>query len=170
MNALPVERKRWMRNHCLYLPFLLFPIFFSCAEGEVYYRFQHIDKGRWYRDSAIQFHMDSLLLQAGERYDLSLEISTNGAYPYRDIWMQVTHNLTDTLLQSDTLHFRIADDYGRWLGHGVGGLNQLSQPLFQSLPLDTTSRYMLKLQQVMDADPLAGIEKIGIKVTPGREY
>jgi len=113
--------------------------------------------------------MDSLSLQTGERYDLSLEISTNGAYPYRDIWMKVAHNLTDTLLQSDTLHFRIADDYGRWLGHGVGGINQLSQPLFMALPLDMASDYVIKLQQVMDADPLPGIEKIGIKVTAQRK-
>lgn len=165
MSARPVSPVRRMRNSRLYPLLLLFALLLSCAEGEVYYRFQHIDKGRWYHDSTMQFHMDSLKLQAGERYDFSFEISTNGAYPYRDVWMQVTHNLTDTILQSDTLHFRIADDYGRWLGNGLGGLNQLSQPLFRSLPLDTASRYVIKLRQVMDADPLSGIEKIGIKVT-----
>ncbi|MEN6323891.1 MAG: gliding motility lipoprotein GldH [Proteiniphilum sp.] len=158
-----------MRNSSHYPLLLFFVILLSCTDGEVYYRFQHIDKGRWYRDSIIQFHMDSLSLRAGERYDLSLEISTNGAYPYRDIWMKVTHNLTDTFLQNDTLHFRITDDYGRWLGHGVGGINQLSQPLFMALPLNRASNYVVKLQQVMDVDPLPGIEKIGIKVTAQRK-
>ncbi len=165
MSSQPVDPERRMLNRCLYPLLLLFAFLLSCAQGEVYYRFQHIDKGKWYRDSTVQFHMDSLKLQRGERYDISIELSTNGAYPYRDIWMQVTHNLTDTLLLTDTLHFRIADDYGRWLGNGLGGLNQLSQPLFRSLPLDTASRYVIKLRQVMDADPLPGIEKIGIKVT-----
>ena len=163
--ARPTSRGSRMRIRRFYPLLLLLAFLLSCAEGEVYYRFQHIDKGRWYRDSTVQFHMDSLKLQTGERYDVSIELSTNGAYPYRDIWMQVTHNLTDTLLQNEPLHFRIADDYGRWLGNGLGGLNQLSQPLFRSLPLDTASRYVIKLRQVMDADPLPGIEKIGIKVT-----
>ena len=165
VSAQPINPGSRMRNRRFYPLLLLLAFLLSCAEGEVYYRFQHIDKGRWYRDSTIQFHMDSLKLQAEERYNVSIELSTNGAYPYRDIWIQVTHNMTDTILQNDTLHFRIADDYGRWLGSGLGGLNQLSQPLFRSLPLDTTSHHVIKLRQMMDADPLRGIEKIGIKVT-----
>ncbi|MDD4631083.1 MAG: gliding motility lipoprotein GldH [Proteiniphilum sp.] len=169
MGSRPEDPERRMRNIRFYPLILLFAFLFSCAEGEVYYRFQHIDKGRWYRDSTMQFHMDSLTLLAGAKYDLSIEISTNGTYPYRDIWIQVTHNLTDTLPRNDTLHFRIADDYGRWLGYGVGGLNQLSQPFLFSLPLDTASGYVVKLRQVMDANPLPGIEKIGIKVTAQRK-
>lgn len=78
--------------------------------------------------------------------------------------MQVTHNLTDTTLQSEALHYLVADDYGRWLGDGVGGLYQLSLPLYLSVPLDTTSGYVVQLRQIMDADPLSGIEKIGLKV------
>jgi gliding motility-associated lipoprotein GldH len=157
-----------MRSALLFPVLLLFAFSLSCTEGEAYYRFRHIDKGKWIRDSTICFPMDSLALQPGENYDVSIEITTSLSYPYRDLWLKVTHNFTDTLLRSDTVHFRIADDYGRWLGSGAGGLNQLSLPLFSSLPLDTASRYVVHLQQAMEADPLPGIERIGIKVAVGK--
>lgn len=93
-----------------------------------------------------------------------MEITTNGRYPYRDIWLQVAHNLTDSTIQRESFHFILADDLGRWLGDGVGGLYQLSLPLYSLVPFDTTYGYVVQLKQLMDADPLPGIEKIGLKV------
>jgi gliding motility-associated lipoprotein GldH len=165
ISALPVRRAKVRNNTRYFSLFLLFVFLLSCDEGGVYYQYRHIDKGRWYSDSIIQFQIDATVLTPGMPYDLSIEISTNGRYPYRDIWMQVTHNLIDTTLQSEALHYLVADDYGRWLGDGVGGLFQLSLPLYLSVPLDTTSDYVVQLRQIMDADPLPGIEKIGLKVT-----
>ncbi|MEN6588900.1 MAG: gliding motility lipoprotein GldH [Proteiniphilum sp.] len=143
---------------------LLFSSLLSCAEGEVYYRFHHIENGRWYRDSTLVFSMDSVALHPAKRYDVTIEITTNRAYPYRDLWVQINQNLTDTLFRSDTLHYRLADDYGRWLGSGAGGLNQLSLPYLSSVPLVTTCPYAVHIRQTMTDDPLAGIEKVGVKV------
>jgi hypothetical protein len=47
----------------------------------------------------------------------------------------------------------------------VGGLNQLSLPFLSALPLDTAQLYRLTIAHVMNADPLTGIEKVGLKVT-----
>ncbi|MDD3779933.1 MAG: gliding motility lipoprotein GldH [Proteiniphilum sp.] len=164
ISALPVRREKVRNNTCYFSLLLLFVFLLSCNKAEVYYHYRHIDKGRWYSDSVIQFQIDAAALTQGMPYDLSIEISTNGRYPYRDIWMQVTHNLVDTIPQSEALHFRVADDYGHWLGDGVGGLYQLSLPLHLSIPLDTTFGYVVQLRQIMDANPLPGIEKIGLKV------
>lgn len=108
--------------------------------------------------------MDSLDTRAGVAYDVTIEISSGHIYPYRNIWLQINHNLTDTLLRSDTVQYRLADDHGKWLGSGVGGLNQLSLPFLTSIPLDTAHHYRLAIAQVMNDDPLTGIEKVGLKV------
>ena len=156
--------ERVMRSIRFLLTGLLFSFLLSCAEGEAYYRFHHIDKGKWYRDSTLVFRMDSIALHPAKKYDVTIEISTNRAYPYRDLWVQIDQNLTDTLFRSDTLHYRLADDYGRWLGSGAGGLNQLSLPYLSSVPLDTTYPYAVHIRQTMTDDPLTGVEKVGVKV------
>lgn len=160
-TALP---EKMMRSIRFLLTGLLFYSLLSCSKGEVYYRFHHIEKGRWYRDSTLVFSIDSVALHPAKRYDVNLEITTNRAYPYRDVWMLVNQNLTDTLFRSDTLHYRLADDYGRWLGSGAGGLNQLSLPYLSSVHLVTPYPYKVFIRQIMTDDPLTGIEKVGIKV------
>lgn len=160
-NPLPGKMMRSIR---FLLTGLLFSSLLSCAEGEVYYRFHHLENGRWYRDSTLVFNMDSVALSPAKRYDVTIEITTNRAYPYRDVWLQIDQNLTGTLFRSDTLHYRLADDYGRWLGSGAGGLNQLSLPYLSSVPLVTTRPYAVYIRQTMKDDPLTGIEKVGVKV------
>lgn len=153
------------RNNILFLVAgLLFSSLISCAEGEVYYRFHHIEKGKWYRDSSLIFTMDSLKIRGGATYDVTIEISSGYLYPYRNLWLQIDHNLADSLFRSDTLQYRLANENGQWLGSGVGGLNQLSLPYLSSLPLDTAQHYWLSIRQMMSDDPLIGIEKVGVKV------
>jgi|AGTN01.3.fsa_nt_gi gliding motility-associated lipoprotein GldH len=136
----------------------------SCSEGEVYYRFHHIDKGKWYRDSFLVFKTDSADFRSGKKYDISVEVSINHVYPYRDLWIHIDHNLVDSIFRRDTLQCYLADEYGKWLGSGVGGLNQLSFPYLSSVSLDTTRRYELTIGHAMSDDPLIGIEKVGLKV------
>lgn len=151
---------------------VLLTILTACAEGEVYYRFHQIGKGQWFRDSTLVFTMDSLDLPPGVRYDVTIELTTSGVYPYRDLWLQIDHNLADTVFRSDTMHYQLADGYGKWLGSGVGGLHQLSLPFLSAVSLDRSRKYKLGIGQIMNDDPLTGIEKAGLKVmatNPGQK-
>jgi len=143
---------------------VLLTILTACAEGEVYYRFHHLGKSQWFRDSILLFTIDSLDLSPGRRYDVTIELSSSRVYPYRDVWLQIDHNLTDTVFRRDTMHYELADEYGKWLGSGVGGLHQLSLPFLSAVPLDRSRTYVLEISQIMNDDPLTGIEKTGLKV------
>ncbi len=151
-------------NIVLFSAAVLLTILTACAEGEVYYRFHHIGKGQWFRDSTLVFTMDSLDLPPGRRYDVTIELSSSRVYPYRDVWLQIDHNLADTVFRSDTMHYQLADEYGKWLGSGVGGLHQLSLPFLSAVSLDRSRKYVLEISQIMNDDPLTGIEKAGLKV------
>ena len=164
-NQRPSGKGNESQDNTRFLFIFLFILFLvSCNNEGVFYQYRHIDRGRWYSDSVIQFKIDATALNLGVPYDLSIEITSNGRYPYRDIWMQVAHNLTDTTLQYEKVHYFLADDFGRWLGDGVGGLYQLSLPLYLSVPLDTTYHYVIQLKHIMDDNPLHGIEKMGLKL------
>lgn len=139
----------------------------SCARGEVYYRYHHLEKGNWHRDNVLVFPMDSALLFPQKTYDLTIELTTNRSYPYKDLWVTVDHNLMDTLFHRDTLHVRLANEQGVWLGSGTGGLHQLSIPYLNGVrpsPRDSITGYSLQIQQMMHDNPLRGIEKVGLTV------
>ena len=93
-----------------------------------------------------------------------MELTTNRSYPYRDLWLQIDQDLTDSLVRSDTLRYLLADEYGKWLGSGAGGLNQLSLPYRSFIPRDSVYSYQLTIRQIMDDELLRGVEKVGIKL------
>lgn len=148
----------------VFLALVLFISFASCSKGEVYFRYHQINKGMWHRDSVLSFTMDSIGFNPFSRHDLTIEITSTNIYPFQDIWLQVEHNLNDTIFQRDTLYSRLTDDYGRWLGGGTVGIHQLTIPYKSAVYLDTSRVYMLNISHLMNSDPLLGVEKIGLKV------
>ncbi|MDD5619706.1 MAG: gliding motility lipoprotein GldH [Proteiniphilum sp.] len=145
---------------------VLLPVL-SCTGDELYFRYQQIDKGNWYRDSTLLFPVDSLSLASSQPVYLSLEITTSNGYPYRDLWLLVEQNLTDTLFLADTLRVVVADESGRRKGSSAGGLYQLTHPWQQLLPVDLNQGYVIRIRHMMLDDPLPGIERAGVKIVAG---
>lgn len=158
------EMIRRVSMACLTL--LLFTLA-SCSKGEMYYRYHHVQHGKWHRDSSLLFAIDPVALQPGRPYGLSIELSFNNAYPYQDLWLLVEHNLTTSPFHADTLHVKVADERGRWLGTGVGGLHQLSiayPHVVRPTTRDSTTGYRVTVAHYMDDNPLKGVEKVGLKL------
>jgi gliding motility-associated lipoprotein GldH len=143
---------------------LLFTVLVSCSGGEDYSCFHHIKNGKWCRDSLLVFTIDSLIHSPGAIYDVTVELTINRGYPYRDLWLQIDQNLTDSHVRTDTLRYLLADEYGKWLGSGAGGLNHFSLPCRSFMPRDSVYNYRLTVRHAMDDDLLQGVEKVGIKI------
>lgn len=139
----------------------------ACNGGEIYYRFRHVPQGKWHKDSVLVFNVDSLHAVPARVYDVSVEIVSNGAYPYRNLWLYVSHNLADTVFRTDSLQIMLADEFGKPLGSGVGGLHQLSAPYASlTFPDDTAATRIrqVRIRHAMSDNPLTGIEKVGVKI------
>jgi gliding motility-associated lipoprotein GldH len=130
----------------------------------MFYRFHHIPQGKWRTNNVFVFTMDSLDFRQDKKYLVSIELSANNTYPYRNLWLFVEHNLTDSVFSNDSIQLFLADEFGRRLGSGVGGLRQLSIPFQREIALDTARVYELRIRHGMSDNPLRGIEKIGVKV------
>lgn len=141
----------------------------SCSNREVYFRYHQIEKGMWFSDSVLSFTMDSVSFNPAQLHDLTIEITTADIYPFKDIWLKVEHNLDDSICRIDTLHSRLADDYGKWLGSGTAGLHQFSLPYKSTVALDTSRVYVLQISQVMNDNPLPGVERVGLKVVENQD-
>ena len=136
----------------------------SCKVEELYFQYQNVEKGNWYRDSVLTFSLDTLNANQIGEYNISLELTTSMLYPFSDIQLKIDHNLNDTIISSDTIRYRVTDEHGKWLGKGVGSLRQLSIPYKRNIWLDSTRSYELKVFHLLKADPLKGVEKVGVRV------
>ncbi|MDO5523839.1 MAG: gliding motility lipoprotein GldH [Bacteroidia bacterium] len=136
----------------------------SCNEGEAYYRFHAVNNNHWSKQAAVDFLLDSLSVAPDRKYDVVLEIVNNNLYPYRDIWLLVEQNLTDTAFVNDTVEVKLAGLQGKWLGAGSAGLYQVSVPYKTSVSLDSARAYRIRIRHAMKETSLKGIEKVGVLV------
>lgn len=143
---------------------LVFILFTSCTQQEQYFEYNKIEKSNWYRDSLLIFTIDTIKFEQQGNYNLMLELTTTVLYPYKDIHLRIDHNLTDTIFDSDTLTYNVADEYGRWLGTGVGSLRQLSLPYKNDVFIDTIRNYEIRITHILNVDPLKGVEKVGLRI------
>lgn len=139
-------------------------LFASCKEEELYFQYQKVEKGEWYRDSVLIFSMDTIKANEKGKYNISLELTTSLQYPFSNIQLRVDHNLNDSIISSDTVRYIIADEHGKWHGTGVGSLRQLSIPFKSGIWLDSTRDYELRVFHLVKANPLKGVEKLGVRV------
>lgn len=149
--------------------FVVFVLLSSCNRGEVYYKFHPIKNGSWNKQTGYNFLLDSLTVLPEEKYDLFLEIVNGKQYPYRNLWLIVLQNVSDTAFVTDTVEIKLADAHGKWLGNGSAGLYQLSVPYKASIALDTARRYFVRIRHGMKDDPVKGIEKVGVRMVATRQ-
>lgn len=109
-----------------------------------------------YGDSVIlELPLDSAI--SYKRYGLL--VRHTAAYKYANLWLEVTYSGADTAVV-DTLNIRLADKYGRRLGHGTG----LSYAKVDTLDVPTSVRdsATVAIRHIMRIDTLDGVEQIGI--------
>lgn len=92
---------------------------------------------------------------------LRLGISHTNGYPYANLWLELTYTGARATYR-DTINLRMADIYGRWLGHGIGTNYQQEFTVNPSADIDL--RLPVAVRHIMRTDTLRGIEAIGLLV------
>lgn len=90
---------------------------------------------------------------------IALAVRHTDAYEYSNLWVEVSYLGADTLCR-DTFDVRLADEYGRWLGTGIGVGFQKVDTLTGKVAVDP--RHPLQVRHIMRNDTLADIEQIGL--------
>lgn len=162
----PKPRKKKSKSISLLALIFLMLTVASCRHKEIYYRFEEITDAKWARDSVFAFIVDSSLYKPNEFYNISLEVTHNTSYPYRNIWLSVSHDLdNDSTIMDEQKEYLLADTDGRWFGAGFGSLYQMSLPFKDHICFKERRNYTFLVKQSLPDDPLMGIEKIGLKIS-----
>lgn len=146
--------------------FLLCLIYSSCEpRDKIYYQFKEIKNGTWSQHDTLVFDIDSSDVELNILYNVSVEITNNNDYPYRNLWLFVDENIdNDSIMERTNFEFELADELGKWNGSGFGALYQSSFALKEQIKFDDKRNYQIRLIHGMRDESLKGIEKVGINI------
>lgn len=159
-------RKSLKHKNLLFISFVLFTIInISCQKQEIFSHFYEMKDGEWAQNDTLIFDIDSILYEVNKPYALSIEITNNVSYPYRNIWFFIQDNIqNDSIYTHQAIEFQIADEFGKWEGSGFGSLYQVSLPVCDSLIFTERRNYRIKIEHGMRDTSLTGLEKVGIRI------
>lgn len=140
-------------------------LFFSCENPALYDQYQAIDNITWEKDKEFYFTFE--VKDISVLYDLTLEVRNNNLYPYQNLWLFCSEEQPIGPLRRDTIECMLADEFGKWYGHGIS-LYQSSFPIHSQYKFPHAGQYTFSFRQGMRDDALKGIQEIGFSVRPSK--
>ena len=93
----------------------------GCSDYRAYHQFYSIPEGKWSKTDSLIYEIPNLPQTA----TLQLELRFTSEYPYKDIYVGVRENLSDsTSFRVDTLRIPLTHIDGRSKGSSLGKLYQ----------------------------------------------
>ena len=122
-----------LKNKLTWLPILILA---ACQNNIIYHSYAPVPLDGWDKSDTLVYTLPNSI-PAGN-YEAEIGIRYQESYPYRDIWLEVSHNTKDTLTYvTDTLQLFLVDEAGNKTGNGLCGLYQCDLPYKASIPIRT---------------------------------
>ena len=133
----------------------------ACSNSTEHSGYTKISPDGWIYGDTVRYcpaDTDSTMSTA---YDVMIVVRNNNSYEYSNLWLRIDYPGADTM-HTDTVNVVLADDFGNWLGKGIGGSYQLVDTVLRRVRLDASKA--IKVSHIMRTDTLEGIEQLGIIV------
>lgn len=139
----------------------------ACNSNVVYDNSVQVANPIWHCDSVAQFEVE--IADTTIDYESAILIRNSGDYMYQNLWLFVTEIAPDSTVVCDTIEYYLADNYGRWLGSGIGSLYTSLYYYKEDLNYSQTGVYRYEIRQGMRDDELKGITNVGIRIVGKKE-
>lgn len=116
----------------------------------------------WSLDNVAVFNSD--ISDTTSYQNIFLTIRTGSSYPFKNIYLFVSTTSPAGKTISDTLHYNLADDKGKWYGKGFGDIHELNLPFKTGIYFPTKGIYSFKIRHGMRAETLRGVYDIGLRI------
>ena len=119
----------------------------------------------WTKKDTLVFTLPSTL-KTGQ-YNMDIGVRHTSQYKYRDLWLYIQFNTTDSLnhSQAERAHLFLAEEDGKWNGTGISGNYQclISYPhTILITPNDSVNE--IRIVHAMIDNPIKEIKDIGIRL------
>lgn len=155
-----------MKNHKRSLRIFLLislPLFIiSCNFNSIYDNVFNIPDTKWSKKQAIIF--DVPVKDTLNGYSLLLNIRNNNEYPYSNCFLFISTRSPKGVIRKDTMEYVFADDKGKWLGRGFGGVWNNELHYKSNIRFPNSGNYRIEVSHGMRDEPLKGIMDVGLRI------
>lgn len=135
---------------------------FSCDRYKVYDHVIKIPRSGWNADQPVTF--DLTVSDTAKKYDLLIHFRNSKSYEFNNVWFFIETVAPNGNMLRDTFEIRLADNSGRWMGKGIGDVNQMHVPYKSNFTFQGRGIYHVKIQQAMREETLENVLDIGLRL------
>ena len=163
VQIIEIVEKRVMNKFVKYISNLLVAVLLvGCNSNVVYDNSVRVANPTWHCDSVACFEVE--VTDTTTDYESAILIRNSGDYMYQNLWLFITEIAPDSTITCDTIEYYLADNYGRWLGSGIGSLYTSLYYYKEDLYYSQEGVYRYEIRQGMREDELEGITNIGMRI------
>ncbi len=134
----------------------------ACNGNVVFTDSQPVRDNIWNVNDGVKF--PALISDTINSNNVSFIIRTGSTYPFRNIYLFVTTTSPDGKSITDTLHYYLADEKGKWYGKGFGDINELNLPYKSNVFFPVKGTYTFAVNHGMRILDLKGVYDFGIRI------
>ncbi len=141
-------------------------LFSSCMRSDVYEKNVALPSNKWEESNKPSFTFD--ISDTLANYTMSLTMRHTDAYPYSNIWLNVTTTPPDEKTGSSVkIEVPLAQPDGKWLGRGMNEIWEHRMPLSrngEAIHFKKKGVYTIQLEQIMRVNPLPEVMSVGVRL------
>ena len=151
--------------------FLFILVFFSiisCDKKRVFDDYKSVGNA-WVKDSIVEF--DFKQEDTTKLYNLFVNLRSNQAYQFNNLYVIVSMERPGGLTKVDTLQYQMTNPDGSLLGDGFSDIKESKLFYKENLRFDTIGDYKVKIQQAVrqtgkieGIQALEGITEVGFRI------
>lgn len=164
MREIIIVEKKVMNNLVVkfFLGLIVAISMMACNTNTLYDNSMRVGNPAWHADSVARFEI--VIEDTTLDYQSGILIRNSGDYAYQNLWLFVTEIAPDSTITCDTVEYYLADNYGRWLGSGIGSLYTNIYYYKEELHYQQEGVYRYEIRQGMREEELKGITNIGMQI------
>ncbi|MFP4620026.1 MAG: gliding motility lipoprotein GldH [Bacteroidales bacterium] len=132
----------------------------SCNSNVVHRESKDIPGAEWNKNNILSytFNIEDTL----QPYHVYLNVRNSSEYRFRNLYLFIETTSPHGHTVKDTFECMLADEKGRWYGHGWGDVYENKIPYRQYVRFPSKGSYSIEIQQAMRRDNLKHLTDIGI--------
>ncbi len=137
-------------------------LFAACGYKPVFQQSKSIPNNHWNKDSIVAISVP--VVDTISYHDIYIDIRNLNSYPYSNLYLFVNVIAPNGDNMTDTIEYRLADDYGAWLGKKSSRIWDCKLPYRAMVKFAQQGSYTFDIKQGMRNDELEGISDVGLTI------
>ena len=147
--------------------FVILLSFSACDDALLFEENLKIADSEWHRDEKAKFQFK--VEDTTASYDFYLNIRHGGEYPFKNLYLFTETRSPNGLLAVDTAQMIFADNSGRWMGKGIGGIYDYQFKFKEKIEFPLRGEYTVEIEQGMREMVVPELTDIGIRIEKSLE-